>query len=120
MLPLAEACPRGAGGGVVMEGRDIGKLVFPDAEVKIFLDAAPEARGLRRLRQNAENSAPEPGGVASKEVLRELQERDARDRNRVESPLRPAEDAVVLDSTHMSLEEVMDAAERLVRRYRKA
>ncbi|MGI4827930.1 MAG: (d)CMP kinase [Janthinobacterium lividum] len=100
----------GAEGGVVMEGRDIGTVVFPDAEVKIFLDAAPEVRGNRRYRQ---------GGAAIEretkaDVLRELKERDDRDRNRAESPLRPAADAIVLDSTEMTLEEVLQAAERVV------
>src|SRR6185312_5593993 len=85
----------GVAGGVVMEGRDIGTAVFPDAEVKIFLDAAPEVRGNRRYRQ----SGPEhPGKVTEEGVLRELRERDARDRNRADSPLKPAEDAVILDS----------------------
>jgi cytidylate kinase len=101
----------GAKGGVVMEGRDIGTVVFPDAEVKIFLDAAPEVRGNRRYRQGG----PERVEVTEESVLRELKERDTRDRNRVESPLRPAEDAVVLDSTAMSLDEVLTAAERIVR-----
>ena len=101
----------GERGGVVMEGRDIGTAVFPDAEVKIFLDAAPEVRGNRRYRQRA----PEQTKVTEEAVLREMRERDARDRNRVESPLRPAGDAVVLDSTAMSLDEVLAAAEAIVR-----
>ena len=101
----------GAKGGVVMEGRDIGTVVFPDAEVKIFLDAAPEVRGNRRYRQGS----PAPVEVTEEAVVRELKERDARDRNRVESPLRPAEDAVILDSTAMSLDEVLAAAEGIVR-----
>ena len=100
----------GAGGGVVMEGRDIGTVVFPDAEVKIFLDAAPEVRGSRRYRQGAPTSERE----TKAEVIRELQERDERDRNRTESPLRPAADAVVLDSTEMTLEQVLAQAEELV------
>lgn len=101
----------GAGGGVVMEGRDIGTVVFPDAEVKIFLDAAPEVRGNRRYRQGG----PAQATVSEEAVIRELKERDARDRNRAESPLRPAEDAVILDSTAMGLEEVLAAAEEIVR-----
>ncbi len=101
----------GGGGGVVMEGRDIGTVVFPGAEVKIFLDAAPEVRGSRRFRQN-EPVAPTETEAA---VLRELQERDARDRNRAESPLRPAPDATVLDTTAMSLEQVLHQVESLVR-----
>jgi CMP/dCMP kinase len=106
----------GERGGVVMEGRDIGTAVFPDAEVKIFLDAAPEVRGNRRFRQRA----PEQTKVTEESVLKELRERDERDRNRVESPLRPAEDAVVLDSTAMTLEEVLAAAEEIVRTHVEA
>jgi cytidylate kinase len=121
----------GERGGVVMEGRDIGTAVFPDAEVKIFLDAAPEVRGNRRYRQatpmeqvtarqNESRQTPEPetdeeGRRARQAVLDELRERDQRDRNRAESPLRPAADAVILDSTSMSLEEVLAEAERIVR-----
>jgi CMP/dCMP kinase len=101
----------GAPGGVVMEGRDIGTVVFPDAEVKIFLDAAPEVRGNRRYRQGGQAQTE----VTEQAVIRELKERDARDRNRAESPLRPAADAVILDSTAMSLEQVLAAAEAIVR-----
>ena len=100
----------GAAGGVVMEGRDIGTVVFPDAEVKIFLDAAPEVRGSRRYRQGG----PAQAEVTEESVIRELKERDARDRNRAESPLRAAEDAVILNSTGMSLEQVLAAAEAIV------
>ena len=106
----------GEQGGVVMEGRDIGTAVFPDAEVKIFLDAAPEVRGSRRFRQRL----PEQVKVTEESVLKELRARDERDRNRAESPLRPAEDAVVLDSTAMTLEEVLAAAEEIVRSHVEA
>ncbi|MGA3263604.1 MAG: (d)CMP kinase [Terracidiphilus sp.] len=99
----------GAGGGVVMEGRDIGTVVFPHAQVKIFLDAAPEVRGMRRFDQLG--SAP---AVQPEEVIRDLRARDERDRNRADSPLKPAPDAVLLDSTHMTLEEVVAAAEAIV------
>jgi len=99
----------GAVGGVVMEGRDIGTVVFPQAEVKIFLDAAPEVRGLRRFDQLGPKPAQQP-----EEVIRELRARDERDRNRAESPLKPAADAVLLDSTSMTLEEVVQAAEAIV------
>jgi cytidylate kinase len=101
----------GSRGGVVMEGRDIGTVVFPDAEVKIFLDAAPEVRGNRRYRQGG----PAVAEVTEEAVIRELKERDDRDRNRADSPLRPAEDAVILDSTAMGLEEVLAKAEAIVR-----
>ena len=98
-----------AEGGVVMEGRDIGTVVFPHAEVKIFLDAAPEVRGLRRFDQLGPAPAVQP-----EEVIRELRARDERDRNRPNSPLRPAVDAVLLDSTHMTLEQAVAAAESIV------
>ncbi len=102
----------GARGGVVMEGRDIGTVVFPHAEVKIFLDAAPEVRGQRRyeqIGQKGASPAPPPN-----EVLRDLRARDERDRNRADSPLKPAPDAVILDSTNMSLEQALAAAEAIV------
>jgi cytidylate kinase len=102
----------GAEGGVVMEGRDIGTVVFPQAEVKIFLDAAPEVRGLRRYDQVAQ-LGPEPAQQPD-EVIRELRARDERDRNRADSPLKPAPDAVLLDSTRLTLEEVVAAAEAIV------
>jgi cytidylate kinase len=99
----------GARGGVVMEGRDIGTVVFPQAEVKIFLDAAPEVRGLRRYDQLGPKPAVQP-----EEVIRDLRARDERDRNRADSPLKPAPDAVLLDSTNLTLEEVVAAAEGIV------
>lgn len=123
----------GQQGGVVMEGRDIGTAVFPDAEVKIFLDAAPEVRGNRRYRQTIPAPSPEISDVpentgrqvpplqsaeeqraAEEAILRELKERDYRDRHRAESPLQPAADAVILDSTAMTLEEVLARAEAIV------
>ena len=125
----------GEAGGVVMEGRDIGTAVFPDAEVKIFLDAAPEVRGNRRFRQVTPESiavanyndgkdvgrqTPDPLTaeqrlLAEDAVIRELKERDYRDRHRAESPLQPAADAVILDSTSMTLEQVLTRAEEIVR-----
>jgi cytidylate kinase len=127
----------GQAGGVVMEGRDIGTAVFPDAEVKIFLDAAPEVRGNRRYRQatpesiavanssDQQDSArqrPDPltseqQRLAEEAVIRELKERDYRDRHRAESPLQPAPDAVILDSTSMTLDQVLSRAEEIVRFY---
>jgi cytidylate kinase len=99
----------GAEGGVVMEGRDIGTVVFPHADVKIFLDAAPEVRGLRRFDQLGDSLAVQPD-----EVIRDLRARDERDRNRADSPLRPAPDAVLLDSTYMTLDQAVRAAEDIV------
>ncbi len=101
----------GAAGGVVMEGRDIGTVVFPHADVKIFLDAAPEVRGLRRYDQLEPAAAAE---IQPEEVVRELRARDERDRNRADSPLKPAADSVLLDSTHMTLEEVVARSESIV------
>ena len=106
----------GQHGGVVMEGRDIGTAVFPDAEVKIFLDAAPEVRGNRRFRQVAPDQH-EDVPVTEAAVLAELRARDDRDRNRAQSPLRPAPDAILLDSTSMTLDEVLARSEELVRGY---
>ena len=96
----------GAQGGIIMEGRDIGTKVFPDAEVKIFLDAAPEVRGDRRFRQKP--SLPPDA------VIAELRERDRRDRTRAASPLEPAPDAVIIDSTDMSIDEVIERAEAII------
>ena len=98
----------GDGGGVVMEGRDIGTKVFPHAEVKIFLDAAPEVRGARRFLQQPAANAPEAS------VLAELRERDLRDRTRATSPLVPAADAVVIDSTNLTLDEVLKRALEII------
>ncbi|HEY1937793.1 MAG TPA: (d)CMP kinase [Candidatus Angelobacter sp.] len=98
----------GAGGGIVMEGRDIGTKVFPDAEVKIFLDAAPEIRGSRRFLQSPAAAAPEAS------VLAELHARDERDRTRANSPLVPAPDAVVIDSTHLTLDQVLARSVELI------
>lgn len=99
----------GARGGVVMEGRDIGTAVFPNADAKIFLDAAPEVRGMRRFDQLGPKPVQQP-----EDVIRELRERDFRDRNRANSPLKPAPDAILLDSTNMTLEEAVAAAEEIV------
>jgi cytidylate kinase len=92
----------GAASGIVMEGRDIGTKVFPDAAIKIFLDAAAEVRGQRRYQQNGPGAA-----IPEESVLAELRERDRRDRTRSESPLQPAEDAVIIDSTKLTLDEVV-------------
>ncbi|MCL2659421.1 MAG: (d)CMP kinase [Acidobacteriaceae bacterium] len=112
---VSEQRALGAAGGVVMEGRDIGTVVFPDAEVKIFLDASPEVRGDRRYRQvnGAEGSEQE----AQQAILREMKERDARDRSRAESPLKPAPDATILDTTGLTLEQVLSQAEGIVSAY---
>ncbi len=104
----------GQAGGVVMEGRDIGTAVFPDAEVKIFLDASPEVRGNRRYQQVASN-VHELARVTEQAVIDDMKQRDERDRNRAQSPLKPAADAVLLDSTKLSLDEVLAKSEEIVR-----
>ena len=111
---VAQQRALGEAGGVVMEGRDIGTAVFPDAEVKIFLDASPEVRGSRRYRQVASNEH-EAVKVTESSLLAEMKARDERDRNRAQSPLKPAEDAVILDSTALSLDEVLAKSEEIVR-----
>jgi cytidylate kinase len=98
----------GAGGGVVMEGRDIGTEVFPDADLKIFLDADPVVREQRRMAQQKIK-----GNVAAS-VAADLRERDQRDRTRAASPLKAAADAVVINSSSMDEDEVLAQVERLV------
>jgi cytidylate kinase len=89
-------------GGVVMEGRDIGSVVFPDAELKIFLTASPEVRAERRWREHQQKG----DAIDLPRTLEEIHERDRRDRERTSSPLVRAKDAVVVDSTAMDPEEV--------------
>ena len=96
----------GAERSVVMDGRDIGTVVFPEARVKIYLDAHPQVRAGRR--------AAETGGFVE-EIAREMAERDARDRTRAEAPLTQAPDAEYLDSTAMTPEQVEEAILRIVR-----
>ncbi len=110
---VAEQQRAGAGGGIVMEGRDIGTVVFPKAELKIFLDASPEVRAERRWKEHQEKGDE----LTLAEVLGEVHERDKRDRERKVSPLVRAADAVLVDNTAMGIEEtarlvVMLARER--------
>ena len=97
---VAEQQRAGAGGGVVMEGRDIGTVVFPRAELKIFLEASPEVRAERRWKEHEEKGEK----VTLAEVLKEVRERDQRDRERKVSPLVRAADAVLVDNTAMDVE----------------
>ena len=101
----------GEGRGVVMEGRDIGTKVFPDADLKIFLDAEPEIRQTRRVLQHGAEADHEQ----AKKLVAELHDRDLRDRTRAASPLIPAQDAVVIDSSKLSIDEVVARAEELVK-----
>lgn len=103
----------GQRGGVVMEGRDIGTKVFPHADIKIFLDAAPEVRGDRRFRQQAPVQ-PEKSLQPAQAIVAEMRERDQRDRTRANSPLVPAADAVIIDSTQLSIEQVMARVETAI------
>jgi cytidylate kinase len=98
---VAEQQRAGAGGGIVMEGRDIGTVVFPNAELKIFLDASPEVRAERRWKEHQEKG----DDATLVEVLEEVRERDRRDRERKVSPLVRAADAVLVDNTAMDAEE---------------
>ena len=98
---VAEQRRAGAQGAVVMEGRDIGSVVFPQADLKIFLDASPEVRASRRQREFDEKGEP----MEFEKVLAEVHERDRRDRGREMSPLVRAADAVVVDNTAMDAEE---------------
>ena len=98
--------------GVVMEGRDIGTVVFPGAPLKIFLKADPEERARRRVLQNEEQGRPS----TLKDTLSEISRRDQRDVKRQASPLVAAQDATILDSTRLSAEEVVERILELARR----
>lgn len=109
---VAEQQRMGAEGGVVMEGRDIGNVVFPDAEVKIYLDASAEVRAERRRAQLAESGTLVP----YEKMLAEIHERDERDRERATSPMGPAPDAVYLDSTALTIAEIVEGILEIARR----
>ncbi len=93
----------GEGGGVVLEGRDIGTVVFPQAEVKFFLSATAAQRGLRRYEELKEKGIE----IDLQQTIAEVEARDAADTTRSHAPLRQAEDALVVDSTHLSIEDVL-------------
>ncbi len=96
---------------VIMDGRDIGTVVLPDAEVKIFLTASPEARARRRCLELERRGTPQP----YQEVLREIEERDRNDTNRSVAPLRQADDAVLLDTTALDFQESEAALLEIIR-----
>lgn len=99
------------GRNVIMEGRDIGTVVFPNADVKIYLDASPEERARRRVQQNQEK-----GMLTSYEdVLKSIKNRDEKDKTREIAPLRQAEDAIYMDSTNMTVEEVTNEIVKIVK-----
>ncbi|MEX2469710.1 MAG: (d)CMP kinase [Pseudohongiellaceae bacterium] len=97
--------------GLVADGRDMGTVVFPDAALKIFLTASAEERAQRRYKQLIGKGI----GAILPDLLRDLKERDARDSERPVSPLKPAEDAIVLETTELTLEEVIERVMALVR-----
>jgi cytidylate kinase len=101
----------GAQGGVVLEGRDIGTVVFADAELKVFLTASPESRATRRVSDLAERGIIADFG----QTLADIQLRDERDANRPVSPLRAASDAVTLDTTHLDVDSVVEQLAELAR-----
>ena len=103
----------GKDGGIIVEGRDIGTVVFPDAEVKIYLDATAEVRADRRVKQLAEQ------GVQTdyQQILASIKERDLRDSTRAASPLKPAKDAIKIDTSDMNREEVIEAVLKEIKRY---
>lgn len=102
MVELQRALANGK--DVIMEGRDIGTIVFPNADVKIYLDAKPEERARRRVEQNEKN------GISSnyEQILKDIIERDTRDMTRENSPLKKADDAILVDTTCLTIEEVID------------
>jgi CMP/dCMP kinase len=100
----------GQQGGVIMEGRDIGTKVFPDAEVKIFLDAKLDVRVHRRTTQVCATDDQS----CAKQVAEQMVQRDQRDTTRTESPLVPAPDAVIVDSSQMTIDEVVHRIEEVV------
>ena len=100
------------GKNIIMEGRDIGTVVFPNANVKIYLDASPEERAKRRVKQNQEK-----GMISSyEEVLKNIMDRDERDSNREVAPLKQAEDAIYIDSTNLTIEEVVEKIVELIKK----
>ncbi|MBD9149570.1 (d)CMP kinase [Candidatus Avelusimicrobium fimicolum] len=103
----------GEDGGIVMEGRDVGTVVFPDAEIKFYLDASAEERAKRRV-----NQLKDAGQKADyNQILKMIQERDYRDSHRAVSPLKPAEDAVVIDTSALTMQQVIDAVLEKIKHY---
>ncbi len=103
----------GKDGGIILEGRDIGTVVFPDAEVKIYLTAAPEVRADRRVKQLLAQGVP----ADYEQILASIKERDLRDSTRAASPLKPAPDAVQIDTSDMTMPQVIDAVVKEINKY---
>lgn len=105
----------GMNGGVVLEGRDVGTVVFPDADIKFYLTASPEERGRRRY----EEIKARGGQVTLEQTVAEVVERDEQDLNRAVAPLRRADDAIEIDSTQLSLDDVLAKMEFAVRNHHR-
>lgn len=101
----------GEEGNIIMEGRDIGTVVFPNADVKIFLDAELEEVAKRRYKQNLERGIDTPFEI----VLQEIKERNERDKNREIAPLKQAEDAIYIDTTNLNIEQVVNKVIEIVK-----
>ena len=101
-------------GGAVIDGRDIGTVIVPDAPAKLYVTASAEARARRRMLQLQADGEP----VTFEEILADIETRDARDAGRADSPMRPAVDAVLLDTTEMTISAAADAARRIVEQAR--
>jgi CMP/dCMP kinase len=106
----------GSGGAIVMEGRDIGTVVFPEADVKIYLDASPDERARRRASDPAHSGGP----TAVADVATLLTERDRLDTTRTASPLHAAPDAVIIDTTGKNVDEVVQEVMRVIQKTRRA
>ena len=106
---VAQQQAMGKSGGIVMDGRDIGTVVFPNAELKLFLTASPEVRAERRFKELVEKGEQ----PVMADVLADVNDRDYRDTHRAESPLRQAEDAIVVDNSNMTREEQMSHIYRI-------
>lgn len=116
LLELQRRLALEASTGAILEGRDIGTVVFPDADVKVFLFANPEIRARRRYEELFQKGSEKPLG----QVLTEQNKRDREDSEREVAPLKPAPDAVQIDSTELPLSEVVERIEALVQRQRAA
>ncbi|QLB14779.1 cytidylate kinase [Mannheimia granulomatis] len=101
--------------GLIADGRDMGTVVFPDARIKLFLDASAQERAKRRVKQLQEKGF----NANFDKILAEIEERDFRDRNREVAPLVPAKDALLLDSTHLSIDDVIKQALDYIAQYIK-
>lgn len=111
LLPLQRKLALQSEGGAVLEGRDIGTVVFPDADAKFFLDASPEIRARRRYEELFQKGVD----LSMSDVLADQTKRDRDDSTRQVAPLRPAEDAIVLDSSLLPVSEVVQTMEKVVR-----